>query len=353
MILFEKGISARAIEHGAEIYDNYCSRCHGRKGFGIVGHGPALNNPQLFGHDYFPLLTEKRQLIYVERKALREEQSNDSTTDQRKLEINSRLQEIDLQLDILTRDQNQLIKPAIDHGYRPEYFNRLAEIDWQSSLKSFISTTLVHGRPVSSNYWPQAMPAYSIEASSGIVLTTYELEDVTAYIMNWDKGDAWTLEDLYAVNQFAIRPWDIDPTIFCLDCPPRPLPPPPVGSNVEAITKKLMNIVGDAERGNQLYHALIPASWTGSLLPCVGCHQQTINGIAPMTNGTYSRVVNERLQEIQFAGYTPKQYLIESIVLPSHYLVPGYKNLMPGNFGNDILAPQDLADILAYLVTQK
>ena len=46
-------------------------------------------------------------------------------------------------------------------------------------------------------------------------------------------------------------------------------------------------------------------------------------------------------------------YLLESIIAPNAYIVPGFQaNIMPQDFGKR-LAPQDLADIIAYLNTLK
>ena len=70
-----------------------------------------------------------------------------------------------------------------------------------------------------------------------------------------------------------------------------------------------------------------------------------------MTDGTFTRVTNERLKEAQFAGFTPEEYLIDSIVKPADYLVPGFQSLMVQNLGTEVLNAQDLADIIAYLKT--
>ena len=72
-----------------------------------------------------------------------------------------------------------------------------------------------------------------------------------------------------------------------------------------------------------------------------------------MTNGTYTRVINERLKQPQFADFTAEEYLIDSIVNPSHYIVPGYQDYMIKDFGTRQLTNQDLADIVAYLMTLK
>jgi mono/diheme cytochrome c family protein len=43
----------RSIENGATLFESNCSSCHGTRGYGTSGVAPALNNPQLFGYDFF------------------------------------------------------------------------------------------------------------------------------------------------------------------------------------------------------------------------------------------------------------------------------------------------------------
>jgi cytochrome c2 len=51
--------------------------------------------------------------------------------------------------------------------------------------------------------------------------------------------------------------------------------------------------------------------------------------------------------------YSAEAYLYESIVNPSAYVVPGFQgDIMPENFGG-ILTQQDLADLVAYLMTMQ
>lgn len=357
MQLAQRGVEAKSIEHGAELYQTYCVACHGIDGLGRAGMAPALNNPQLFGHDFFPEVTKQIDSLDAEKKKLTDEKNASNTTDMRKTEIDSRMTEIDAIVNDLEAKRKNDVQAAVDKDYDPSRFNynRLIQLSWEGTPQTLILTTLVHGRPNSSSYWPQPMPPYSQEAFAGQVLERYELEDLTAYIMNWDKGDNWTLEDLYAVNQFAILP--VEKWSWCFDCNGSLIPlqlPVPVGTDVKAIANELNNVVGDVERGKQLYHGLMPATLTGQALPCAACHRQSTDiNIGPMTDGTYTRVINERLKQLQFAGYTPEEYIIESIVQPQHYIVPEFQDFMPRNFGTEVLEIQDLADLVAYLMTQK
>jgi mono/diheme cytochrome c family protein len=228
---------------------------------------------------------------------------------------------------------------AIQLGYNPQKPDRLKNLGWVGTRDAFILTTLIHGRPVSINYWQNgAMPAWS--QTAGGPLRMDQLEDLVAYIENWDKGDQWTLDDLFAVRQFAIEPvlpGQGGPEVET------------VGTSVDAALTAIGTVTGDPERGNALYHNQT-ASQAGVKLACSGCHTQTANGTGPMTDGTFWRVENIRLQDPALAGYTPEQYLVTSILQPSAYIVPGFSDLMLKDFGTK-LTTQDLADLVAYLET--
>ena len=114
-----------------------------------------------------------------------------------------------------------------------------------------------------------------------------------------------------------------------------------VGKDVARILKTLDTVSGDPINGQVLYNGD---------LGCSGCHLGDAP-IAPPTEGTYTRIEEVRLKDPLLAGYTPEQYLVESIVQPAHYVVPNFKNVMVNNFG-DRLTLQDLADLVAFLESQ-
>ncbi|MFN8376227.1 MAG: hypothetical protein U0694_25550 [Anaerolineae bacterium] len=72
---------------------------------------------------------------------------------------------------------------------------------------------------------------------------------------------------------------------------------------------------------------------------------------APGTEGTWTRVLNERLPALPDYA-SGEEYLVHSIVRPNDYVVPTYSSgIMPNVFG-DQLTLQDLADIVSYLMSQ-
>ncbi|MEP6986337.1 MAG: c-type cytochrome, partial [Chloroflexota bacterium] len=202
MAAFQQMENARSIEQGATLFASNCTSCHGMDGRGLAGKAPGLNNPMLFGHDFFPDVTKQISDLNDEAKNLTAENTAAGTTDARKTEIKTRLDQITQTISDLNTKRTADVQAAVAKDYDPTgvKYDRLQELGWGGTVDNFILTTLIHGRPVSGNYWPQAMPAWS--QTAGGPLRTDQLQNIVNYIKNFDKGDNWTLDDLYAVNQF-------------------------------------------------------------------------------------------------------------------------------------------------------
>jgi len=364
--------TGRAVERGAELYASNCSECHGPGGLGSGNKAPALNNPQFFGYDALAeyndaIVGANRALVSISQTAteLQAEltDAEDPISEDRLAEIETELAELDAEVET----QNTIIEeaisnreavlaslaPAIERGLYPLWQNvdddqltqnlmtngaRLAQVGWAGDLHGYITTTLIHGRPGSGNVWENSdgMAAWSQRA--GGPLRDDEIEDLAAYILNWDKGDNWTLEDFFAVEQFG-KPLGDGSIATSTE--------PTIGTNVDEIlaTLETDGLVGDVANGEKVYK--------GIAYGCSGCH---LNGlVAPDTEGTWTRITNERITLDQFAGYTAEEYLVESIVQPGVYDYPDdnyVAGAMPANFG-DRMTYQDLADIIAFLKTRE
>jgi mono/diheme cytochrome c family protein len=354
MASFTTQYNARAIERGGKLFASNCATCHNADGRGISGLAPALNNPHLFGHNYLAAYDDQILALQTEQLSLENERVELATelaggvSERRQSEIETRFAEIDARLGSegipseLTALQTerdtalQQFTAAIDKGYDPENM-RLEQANWSGTLDQYIYTTLTHGRGQNAELWGgKVMPAWLQPTGP---MREDQVRDVVAYILNWDKGDDWTVEDLLAVNQFAQVPGAGGGAQITGE---------PAGTEVAAILTQWEadGTVGDPVRGGQLYNNQI-ASQLASRLACSGCHVGAAQ--APATEGTWDRVLNERLTLPEFEGYTPEQYLVESIVQPDHYIVEGYNGgIMPQNFG-ERTSPQDLADLVEYL----
>jgi len=367
MASFERQFNARSIERGAELFAANCATCHGEDGRGINGRAPGLNSPHFFGYDYLAGVDRQISALQSEITALEnelislaEEIVDEDTSDVRAQRIEERIEEINTTLNgddnldsqIATLEEERMavvnqLQPATANQYPVELTSdgveyepsRLNQIGWGGTLESYVVTTLIHGRPGSINYWPQAMVSWSDR--TGGPLRDDQIQDITNYILNWDKGEDWTIDDVLAVQQYSIVP--VDPRVAG---PPREAVEP-AGTDVVAITEEIAGLTGDSARGESIYNNAQPSE-TGSLLGCSGCHAGGL--VAPATEEQWDNIPVERLTLPQFEGYTREQYIVESIVNPGAYLAPGYGNAMPGDFGTRMSA-QDIADIIAYIAT--
>lgn len=370
--------TGRSVERGAELYASLCAECHGEEGYGALLRAPGLNNPHFFGYD--PVGEQTAAITNASRTLVRLSDDSDDLLaeltdaanppgDERQNQIQDEMEAIQAEID----NQKSIIaeavaarqailgslSTAVDKGLFPlwdtitdsdrtalneieVFFNnngtRLAQVGWAGDLRGYVVTTLIHGRPGSLNVWPNSnggMVAWSQLAGGS--LRQDEIEDLAAYILNWDKGSNWTLEDYLAVEQYG-KPLS-DGSI-----PGIPLPDPAGDDPVRILARWAEEeIVGSASNGAILYD---------TKFGCTSCHRDGAS--APDTIGTWTRVLNERLAEPQFAGYSGERYLVESIVLPAVYAVDTYSSsVMPADFGTRQMIDQQLADVVAFLMTQE
>jgi mono/diheme cytochrome c family protein len=328
MQAFDQQYLARSIERGGMLFSANCSTCHGTDGLGS-GRAPALNSPYLFGHDFLADLN-------LEQTTLERERDAEGTTPERVTEIEARLVEIQTERDARLASMQAAVNAPGD--YDPTAPSRLSNLEWGGSLRSFVLTTLIHGRVNSNQYWNDPMVAWGQIA--GGPLRTDQLEDLTNYILNYDKGSNWTIDDLLAVRQFPINVVNSELAGEPVEGIAEP-DTDPTTLDLAAIDTELTNFQGDPTNGQALYN--------GTVLGCSGCHMNA--AVAPPTEGTWTRVLDVRLADPANAGLTGEQYLAHSILHPSLYVAPDYAAAMPSNFSGRV-SYQDLADLIAYLKTQ-
>lgn len=227
--------------------------------------------------------------------------------------------------------------PALNN---PTLFDgtRLEEMTWAGGLYDYVENAVAAGRPNSGSYWPEAMPTWGQEY--GGPLRPDQVQDVTRFVMNWESA-ALDEENPPEVVQDFILPGireEGDLEILASG--------QPVGNDItlDALPQ------GDPVRGELLY--------TSNELGCSSCHMGGV--IAPPTEGSMTRAQDRVATAPELAGYSPEQYLLESILMPNAYLVPneqgkvyhtGGISTMQQNYSDRIDA-QDLADLLAYLQAQ-
>jgi len=190
--------------------------------------------------------------------------------------------------------------------------------------KDFIRLTVAAGRPIESAWaieqggYPQRMPTWG--KAYGGPLTEQQVEDIVNFVMGWqaDAGAAQVIEFDAAGSDTA-----------------KELP------------------AGDAARGEQLFAQQVKQA-SGSNAACQACHSLVPGEVktGPSLAGVASRA------ETRVTGETAEQYIRQSIQQPNAFLVPDNpayigangKSLMPDGLGN-LMSDQDLADLIAYLLT--
>lgn len=120
---------------------------------------------------------------------------------------------------------------------------------------------------------------------------------------------------------------------------PTGVPGEPVGTNLDTSLP-----AGDPARGDLLFHGKVNGHY-----PCSACHSLTPNQtLVGPSLGNIATVAATRKP-----GYSAEKYIHESIVSPNAYTVSGFnQNIMPVSFGSQ-MSPQDLADLIAFLMTHK
>ena len=108
-------------------------------------------------------------------------------------------------------------------------------------------------------------------------------------------------------------------------------------------------VVGDAAQGEELYNRATLGKKSAE--GCVSCHNfdetQGDETDAPYTAGTATKA------ETRVPGFSAEEYIIESIVNPDAYVVEGFNaGDMYQTWAED-LSEQEMADLVAYLVTLK
>ena len=209
------------------------------------------------------------------------------------------------------------LAPALN---TPSLFNgeRLAAAGYGGTLEDYVKGVVSSGRPVPSagTDYPQRMPTWSQEF--GGPLRPDQIEAVVAFILNWE-------ERALAAGQ----------------------PTPVSGEPMMGTDIQVQLPPGDAERGRALAEGA---------LGCAACHTQTPVGPAWAASGDQPALAERagaRIGQADYAGEaaTAEQYLLESVMQPNAYLVPGFQaGVMPSNFGERITL-QQMADLMAYMLS--
>jgi mono/diheme cytochrome c family protein len=192
-----------------------------------------------------------------------------------------------------------------------EFFTtRLKEVGWSGSLEDYVISTVSSGRTTSSRpdqfagQGSPAMPAWSDQY--GGPLRPDQINDISTFILNWE---ATALEEV-VIESLAT-----------------PTPSPEESNDPVA-------------RGQQVYLDR----------GCGGCH--TIEGLSAGTVGPNQTTIGA-LAETRIPGMSAEEYILESILDPSAFVIEGYPDdVMPKNY-NELIEPNQVSDLVAFLLSQR
>ena len=110
-------------------------------------------------------------------------------------------------------------------------------------------------------------------------------------------------------------------------------------------------ILAACSNANTMVPTLTPVEQQGQAvytLRCAQCHALTPDTvvIGPSLAGVATRAAT------RVPGYDSEAYLETSILIPENYLVEGFANTMPTNFGKE-LTSEEFSALVAYLMTLK
>ena len=101
---------------------------------------------------------------------------------------------------------------------------------------------------------------------------------------------------------------------------------------------------GNPTNGKQLFNTFQPAAG----IACATCHH--VDSEARLVGPGLLNVGKRAETRVQ--GMSAVEYLRQSIVSPSAYVVEGYTDLMPKNWGR-VFSDKQIDDLIAYLLTLK
>ena len=211
------------------------------------------------------------------------------------------------------------VAPALNAA---DLFNgdRLKKVGYTGKVQDYVKGTIASGRPVKSNpSYPNPMPTWG--QAYGGPLRADQVDNLTNFVMNWKESALAAGEGGTAVASAVAQP---------------------VGTALDTALPQ-----GNADNGKALFTSQ----------GCAACHSLKPDEkiVGPSLAGVATRAA-DRIKAADYKGQakSPDQYIRESIVQSGAYIVPTYVDgLMPKDYGAAKLDAQGLADLIAFLLTQK
>jgi mono/diheme cytochrome c family protein len=212
------------------------------------------------------------------------------------------------------------VAPALNAA---DLFNgdRLKKVGYTGKVEDYVKGAITAGRPVKTNpSYPNPMPTWG--QVFGGPLRPDQIDNLTNFIMNW-KDQALA----------GGAPTGAGGPVASVQA---------VGTALDTALPQ-----GNADNGKNLFTAQ----------GCAACHSLKPGEkiVGPSLAGIATRA-GDTIKAPDYKGKatTGDLYIRESIVQTGAYVVPGYPDgVMPKDFGTAKLSAQDLADLIAFLLTSK
>jgi mono/diheme cytochrome c family protein len=212
------------------------------------------------------------------------------------------------------------VAPALNAA---DLFNgaRLKAVGYTGKVDDYIRGTIAAGRPIKTNpAYPNPMPTWG--QVFGGPLRSDQVDNLTNFVMNWKDQALAGGAPAGAGGPAA----PVQAVGTALDTP---LPP------------------GNVDGGKNLFTSQ----------DCAACHSLKPGEkiVGPSLSGIATRAGDSiKAPDYKGKATTGELYIRESIVQPGAYVVPGFPDgVMPKDFGTAKLSAQDLADLIAFLLTFK
>ena len=220
--------------------------------------------------------------------------------------------------------------PALNSYYFFTDTGRLNDVGWVGSLEDYVKLTIAAGRPskVESQY-PEVMPTWG--GQFGGPLRGDQVTDLTLYVMNWEESALAQTpdEDPFQPYEDVIKPAEFQNTVFIL-----------MSEEEQALA---------LEEYKSRFFRTPQEIWTGEA--CFACHNLEERQVdVAGQNGPNFADLYERAGS-RVADMTAEEYVYESIVNPTAFVVETYENVgkMPANFAEK-LSEDEIQALVAWLL---
>ena len=220
--------------------------------------------------------------------------------------------------------------PGLNSYYFFTSTGRLADVGWVGSLEDYVQLTIAAGRPSKTDsQWPEIMPTWA--GQFGGPLRGDQVEDLTAYVMNWQESALAQTpeEDPFQPFDDVIKPVEFQNTAFLF-------------LSEEEQTAALEEYKARSIRAPE-------ELWQSEA--CFACHNLAVRQEdEPGLNGPNMADLFERAGS-RVDGLTAEEYVYQSIVDPASFVVLTYEDVgqMPQNFAEK-LSEEEIQGLVAWLL---